>query len=520
MWYQKIVVQLGPSCTSGTFVVTVGGQASNCDDIGSQGNSCQFTVRPGNIHYISTTGSNSNTGSFSSPWATMPHARDTMSPGDITYAENGVCNCSDDGSGWSTTLIIDTTGGTAGNPLAIVAYPGATVTMGNAANSALSTVIRSKGSCGTQLCPNESYWVFAGMNMQGYGQAFAPYAVTQWRIVGNSITCPNGDGQTGCFDSIFLTYAQILGNNMNTMGKVGASAEYQGLYFSTDSNNEEVGWNTIANVRGCRGIQTNSTTQYGGGHNQFGISIHDNVIHDTQCDAIAMANIDPSQSTGILIYNNVIYNAGLGNTPQGTGSWWCVSPQGWDASGGGPPGQGNSLVYNNTMYNCGPNANPPYGTSNGGVVNVGHDGYPSLAKNVLIQNNIIYQLNGGSCAFGQIPCAPYWQNQASHANGVFGTNNLMFGIGTPPSSTQVTGTINSDPLFVSTASPDFHLASASSPANGAGTASTTNAPVPRFDITGALRPLPPSIGAYEFAAGAVAARPNPPTNLAVVVVQN
>jgi hypothetical protein len=45
MWYQKIVVKLGTGCTSGTFVVTVGGQASNCVDP----DGCLFTVRSGHI---------------------------------------------------------------------------------------------------------------------------------------------------------------------------------------------------------------------------------------------------------------------------------------------------------------------------------------------------------------------------------------------------------------------------------------------------------------------------------------
>jgi hypothetical protein len=507
MWYQKIVVKLGTSCTSGKFSVTVGGKASNCADIGSQGDNCQFTVRKGNIYYVSTSGSDSKgTGSFSNPWATLPHARNAMSPGDTTYAESGVCACADDGSGWATTFVVNTTGGTSGYPLAIVAYPGARVTMGDDRNSALTTVIRSEGSCGTRLCANESYWVFAGMYMQGYNQVFAPYAVTQWRVVGNDITCPNGNGQTGCFDSTFLTYAQILGNNMHNMGVSGASSNYQGLYFSTDSNHEEVGWNTIAYVQGCRGIQLNSTPQDGGGNNQFDFSIHDNVIHDTQCDGIVLGEVDPSKGP-IVVYNNVIYNAGLGNTPESSGAWWCIDFQGWDArAAGGTNGAGNALFYNNTMYNCGPNSNPPYNNSNGGVVNVGHD---TLQKNAVIQNNIIYNLNRGTC-IGQTPCARYWKNQASHTNGVFGTNNLMYGVGTPPSSTEVTGTINSDPRFVSTRVPNFQLSSPSSPANAAGTPSTTNAPVPMFDITGLVRPSPPSIGAYEFAADAVAAQPNPP----------
>src|SRR6516225_470008 len=65
-WYQRIVVQLGSSCTpgSGNFVVTVNGNASN---------GLPFTVRStGNIYFVSTSGNDSNSGSSTSPFKTIP----------------------------------------------------------------------------------------------------------------------------------------------------------------------------------------------------------------------------------------------------------------------------------------------------------------------------------------------------------------------------------------------------------------------------------------------------------------
>src|SRR5215471_11529530 len=83
-WYQKIIVQLGSGCTpgSGNFVVTVNGKASN---------GLSFTVRStGNLLFVSTTGNDSNSGSFTSPFATIPRCKIAMKPGDVCYLKDGV----------------------------------------------------------------------------------------------------------------------------------------------------------------------------------------------------------------------------------------------------------------------------------------------------------------------------------------------------------------------------------------------------------------------------------------------
>jgi hypothetical protein len=506
MWYQKLVVQFGSACTtgSGALVVTSGGQASVCEDVGTRGSHCQFTVRSGHIFFVSTSGNDSNVGSFAAPWATMLQARNAMAPGDVTYAENGVAQTTDDGSGWNTYFLIDSQQGTLGNPLALVAYPGATATIGTA-TLANEIGIRSKGSEGSACSNNndvgcQSHWVFAGLTLRAHDQAMGPWGDSDWRMVGMDVSCPNGNGQTGCWESTLLTNSVFLGNNLHDAGTAGASSLYQGMYPSSDSNHLEIGWNTVANVLGCRGIQIHSSPiDAMTGYNQFDLSIHDNVIHDTQCDGIILATVDPSKGA-ILVYNNVIYNAGKGNTPEGSGAWFCVNSPGYTNTGA--PGSGNIEVYNNTMYNCGPNPNPSYGGSSGGVGNGGNN----ANLQVHIRNNIIYDTNSN---------APYWVNGSTSSNGVFGDNNIMFGLGVPPASSVITGTINSDPLFASITTPDFHLSSASSPANGAGDKST---PASIYDHDGLSRPSPPSVGAYEFAAGAVVTRPNPPTNLTVTIV--
>lgn len=71
-------------------------------------------------------------GSAAAPWATLPHAVQTMSGGEIVSAMNGVSQLTDDGQGWDAALTLRTEWGTFSSSRAMAAYPGATVTVGAA----------------------------------------------------------------------------------------------------------------------------------------------------------------------------------------------------------------------------------------------------------------------------------------------------------------------------------------------------------------------------------------------------
>jgi len=244
----KICIQLGAAAASGPIVVTTAAGTSN---------GLPFIVRPGRIFFVATTGKDSSSGSYSSPWRTLLKARDSMKAGDIAYAMDGVSQTNDDGQGWNTCFLMDS-GGQPGMPIAIVAYPGATVTMGNV-NGHPDSAIRSKGH------PNNGNWVFAGLTLRGKNDAVNLAASDYWRFVNNDISCPNGDEAAGCFETQLSSYIKFFGNNVHDAGRPTASALYHGVYIGTDSNHVELGWNTISNVHGCRGIQVHSSPLQGGG---------------------------------------------------------------------------------------------------------------------------------------------------------------------------------------------------------------------------------------------------------------
>jgi hypothetical protein len=137
---------------------------------------------------------------------------------------------------------------------------------------------------------------------------------------------------------------------------------------------------------------------------------------------------------------------------------------------------------------------------------------------VKARNNIAYQNSG-----------EFYTNSGSAVSGLTLTgssNNIWFGSSQAAPSWS-TNNISADPLFVNRSGNDFHIQSGS-PAVDAGliisSANSYNGyPVwngTPMDRDGVTRPQGSGydIGAYEFfAGGSTVQKPNPPTNLSVVV---
>ncbi|MGB9123524.1 MAG: IPT/TIG domain-containing protein, partial [Candidatus Angelobacter sp.] len=136
----KITFQLGPAAKTGDIVVRVraAGERTRSEPAPHSGsgasNGLPFTVRPGKIYFVAANGSDGHNGSFQSPWTTIVHAKNRMSAGDVTYIKDGVAQISEEH--FTAYLSMDRDGGSnsgkAGAPKALVAYPGAHVTIGRA----------------------------------------------------------------------------------------------------------------------------------------------------------------------------------------------------------------------------------------------------------------------------------------------------------------------------------------------------------------------------------------------------
>ena len=494
----KIIFQLGPSTATGSIVVNVPGVGAS--------NGLPFTVRAGNIFFVAVTGNDANTGSFTGPWRTIIKAKNTINAGDVAYIEDGVAQTTEDT--FTAYLSMDRQGadnsGTATTPKALVAYPNATVTVGVAGG--LHYGIRTP-NIGT----HENYWVISQLHIIGGTQAMDIGGIG-WRVIGNEMQCPGADDQVGCFEMSEGANARFYGNEVHNAGINPTSSKfYHAVYFSTDSNHIDVGWNHIHDNFTCRALQFHSSplcsptcgTGDTTGFNQFDLHVHDNLIHGDNCNGINFATVDPSKGT-VEAYNNVIYNVGRMDPLQLGAAFSCIYVAG--ITNNGTPGTGTVEVFNNSLSDCAAN-NSTNAQGSRGAFGVG--GGPATLI-MRLRNNVAYQLTGEIYIDGSL-------------SQITGDHNLWFGVGSGPA--QTVANINADPQLVNRALGDFHLIS-TSPAKDTGLTILPNNPfVPNpgptigNDMDGVLRPQGTAfdIGAYEFFTGSGSTRPNPPTNVHAVV---
>jgi hypothetical protein len=430
----KVTFQLGSAAKSGNVVVNL---------LGAVSNSVPFSVAAGKIYFVSRSGSATGAGTYASPWSSLRAAKNKMAAGDIVYVEDGVAVTNTESS--DASLVLSSVG-TASAPKAMIAYPGSTVTIGSSTGARTGIQITS------------GYWVLGGLTIRGAESGVTLTNVNGARVSSSDISCPNGMGTGGCVSTTGSSALAFLGNDIHDNGSASSAnvGSYDSMSF-TGSSSVEVGWNQVANTRGCNAIAFHSDATPSNT-----ISIHDNYIHDARCEAISLGPVDPSVGA-VSLYNNVISKSGTGPAPEGMaagGGYAAIA-----VSGGSPtPVQ----AYNNTIYQAG-----AIGGAEAGAVRA--------SGAVELTNNIVYLASGEQ-----------YVSLDTNLNWVSGSKNVFYGAGNPPAIFM--DSVVADPELVSPSGGDFHPL-ASSPAISAG-ATTPLA----TDIQGVLTPQNSviTIGAYEY----------------------
>ena len=160
-------------------------------------------------------------------------------------------------------------------------------------------------------------------------------------------------------------------------------------------------------------------------------------------------------------------------------------------------------IYNNVFFNT---SGSPWGT-----VTLGRDGFN--VSNVVFKNNIIYDTANSNWTFrvSDNSTAIVGNNLYYDSDGTttchWSNGNNYTSKGTWQAVSGETGSVWSNPLFVSTSTPDFYLQS-SSPAINAGTYVSLNSDY----IGNAIQGLP-DIGAYEYQG--ILRKPFPPNSIRI-----
>lgn len=440
---------------------------------GVKSNALKFTVRDGNIYFVSTKGNDSSgTGSWSKPWRTIPGGVRNLVAGDILYVGNGVNQTTETDYSACVNLGRD---GTKTEPIAVIVYPGATSRVGS------NTLERAFFNYSWDDNAYTTYWVVSRFTITTRSIGVA--TGRGCRVIGNYITAPQGDGMDGAIN-IEGSDVFALGNELYKVGRSSCSKLYHGIYGkgvrlddpprAPTETNREIAWNYIHDCQCNRAINIYNEQPYAAFLEKH--RVHDNVIVNQHGDGIMLGYYVTGKN---WIYNNLIVKAGMGPEWPDDASYHT----GIRINAGHEDRRTAQIYcYQNTLYGCGwAGAADP---ASSGHLLVSPEAI-STGTRVDFKNNIVYSTG-----------EPYMASESvSLPSGAY--RNAWFGDGGAPSWD--TSAINSDPRFVSTAGSDFRLQTGS-PCRDSG---SKLAPAVR-DLLGIVRPQGSGVdlGVYESTAAA------------------
>ncbi len=408
-----------------------------------------LTGQIGSTYYVSTTGSDSNPGTFGLPWLTIQHAANTLKAGATVYVLGGVYHES----------VNFPASGTASAPITFQSYPGQTAVIDGTGVSCCSSNPTSSGNETEGLINivNQSYLTISGFEIRNYttdnendtptgvwitgsgtgiqilnnrvhnittksetnGNAFgisvygtSKTPITQLLISGNEVY----DLRTGNSESVNVdgnvTYFKITNNLVHDNDNIGIDAiGYEGVgpVGYDEAMYGEISGNTIYNISGI----TNPGEGYG--YDADGL----------YCDGCAYVTFE----------RNLIMQAdyGIETTsenqicqPNGT-EWSGPNGTGTAAKGKSPCYGRYATVRNNVFYNSNACGNSIGGyaaaSKNGGNSNGGGSSYHDVFVNNTLYNNAAQPGNGsegGSTGEFQI------QFQVGSAQGDIYENNVVY----------------------------------------------------------------------------------------------
>lgn len=276
--------------------------------------SISLFAQSGSTFYVSKSGSNSNSGSYTAPWLTIQHAANSVTAGATVYVEAGVYNES----------VTFPASGTASNYITFANYPGQTSTIDG-------TGLSVTGTQGLMNIINQSYIRVSGFEIRNYTTASA------------SLT-PAGIWVTGSGAGL-----QLLNNivhNITTTSEKNGNAFGIAVYgtSSTPITNLTISGNQVYSLK------TGESESMNVDGNVTYFTITNNIVHDNDnigIDAIGFEGVGPTgydQAKYGEVSGNTVYNiSGITNPGEG---------KSYDADGLYCDGCAYVIFERNTVYAC------------------------------------------------------------------------------------------------------------------------------------------------------------------------
>jgi len=424
VWSPTLIsVQIGRAARSGAIVVrTAEGREAQAAQ--------PFTVRAGHIWFVAPTGDDRScrAGDVRRPCRT-PNSlvrEGRVAPGDFIVVRGGTYGDDDPQNGlYSNTWIRPTVSGSAGAPIAVIAYPGEAAVFEQRQGARLFSHYDSI-----------AHWVISGFRVRirhcrpagvmGVGDPATtegcrnPGAVrraTDVSFVGIDIDGGGVGGMCGGSggDLVEIGAAErirVLGLTIHDTSPQNPDEPTHAIYLAATQKDVEVGWNRIWNIPHSRALIQVHQDSFNGAcwarPTMDRIAIHDNELRRVAGQAILV----DGGAGQVEIYNNVISDTPLADDHR--------YPDVISLRGSG--GQLEATLAHNTVV-----ADPGAG-ERGYLLGIGAPGCTGTPKSVQLFNNVFQVTGGGRDAYIG------YNETCAEDTPISGARNLWFGAGRPPAA--------------------------------------------------------------------------------------
>jgi hypothetical protein len=379
---QQLSVQLGQAAKSGPVKVVVSGLTSNLDQT--------FTVRPGNLYFISHTGSDSTgvANNFSKPFRSAWYIWNlsAFKAGDFIIVMND--SLYDFGSGQEglytgygngAWLVLNKSGDSVNNPITIYGYPGATPVSFRfsdenqfLARSSAQAVHRHIVIANFKVDHNNhrANSLSLGFYASTTDSVEYPRIVNYWA----SNCLPNWSGSSGvtCLSLQNVDYLKMYGVQVGPQGTPNDSTNAgHVIYQSHRYTDADTGWIYIHDFTNSRAAYQLAGDAWASPRENSwsantNVRIHDSLFRNLAQEAILL-NLGSNE---IFLYNNIIDNAVTKNN-----GFAAIALRGSQVN------VGDYYLYNNTVYTD---------AIGHAIIEMGYLPQGTYPRSVTLYNNIVY----------------------------------------------------------------------------------------------------------------------------------